>query len=236
MIKQLAMSLLFCLAFIPEAHAWTKIQVAHIAASCSVSPCVVSLAATGANHLLVVGFEDNSFSDVMGAPPASACAIPWVHAPNAPAIYVPAGDVNDAYYCLQSNGGITSFSQPVTTFTGAADVIVWEAASGLAVVALDAGGKLQDTTCTSCAGVPLTLSGNSDFIIALAGGTVVVSGLTGTGFTYEGTTGFGDGFATGLTTGSLTAPTTWTGSSGLLSVYALAIQEVGPSDGGVITF
>jgi hypothetical protein len=233
-------ALLF-LAFIPEARAWTQTQVQHIAAGCTVSPCVVSLSATGANHLLVVGFEDNAFTDVMGAPPSGACALPWVHAPNAPAAYAPAGDLNDIYYCLQSNSGITSFSQPVTTFTGTADVIVWEAISTLPRFALDSGAnpgnKVANASCTSCSGVPLTLSGNSDFIVVMSGGAGAVSGLTGAGFTYDGTTSFGDGFGHSMTVGSLTAPTTWIASAGLNGAYAVAFQETGgDSDGGVITF
>jgi hypothetical protein len=54
-------------------------------------------------------------------------------------------------------------------------------------MALDTGAvpaqKASDATCTACAGVPLTLSGNADFIVVMSGGGGSVSGLTGTGFT-----------------------------------------------------
>jgi hypothetical protein len=112
---------------------------------------------------------------------------------------------------------------------GTVDIAVWEATPSLGVFALDTGAnpanKISDTTCTSCTGVGLTLSGNADFIAVMSGGSGGVTGLTGTGFTYEFGTAFGDGYGTGLTTGSLTAPTTWTASSGTQGAYAIAFQE-----------
>jgi hypothetical protein len=205
---------------------WTKIQVAHIAAGCTVSPCVVTLASTGANHALIMATLSNAASTT-GAPPAGACNVAWIHGPNAPA--AGSGNTLDAYYCPQSVSGVTSFSQPITSFTGGTvDVIVWEAAPPLPTIAIDSGAnpanKVADATCTSCAGVPLTLSGNANFIIVLSGGTANVSGLTGTGFTYDGGSNFGDSFGSGITTGSLTAPATWTATSGTLEAYALALQ------------
>jgi hypothetical protein len=206
---------------------WSKTQVAHISAGCTVTPCVVTLASTGANHALVVAMLSNAAA-TMGAPPAGACNVAWIHGPNAPA--AGSGNTLDAYYCTQSVSGVTSFSQPITSFGGGtADVVVWEAVPPLTTIAIDAGSnpanKVADTTCTSCAGVPLTLSGNPNFIIVLSGGTANISGLTGTGFTYDGTAGnFGDGFGSGITTGSLTAPATWTATSGTIEAYALALQ------------
>jgi hypothetical protein len=189
---------------------------------------VVTLASTGANHLLVVGLTSNSATAALGAPPAAACAVSWVHGPNAP--NTAAGNADDAYYCLQSNSGITSFSQPVTGTLNTTDICVWEAALSLTAMALDTGAvpaqQASDATCTACAGVPLTLSGNTDFIVVMSGGGGAVSNLTGTGFTLDFTTSFGDGFGHGLTTGSLNAPATWITSSGTQAPYAIAFQEL----------
>jgi hypothetical protein len=218
--------LLSLLVVASNARAFTKTQVAHIAAGCTVSPCVVALTATGTNHLLAVGMTGNIPTTTLGAPPAAACNGSWIHAPNAPA--TSATNVDDAYYCLNSASGITSFSQPVAGISsGTVDITVWEATPTLSTVAFDSDGKITDSTCTSCAGVALTLSGNSDFIIVLSGGSGIVSGLTGAGFTLDGITNFGDGFGSAMTTGSLTAPTTWTTTSGTQEAYALAFQETG---------
>ena len=224
----LLLLLCWCGCVAPQAHAWTLTQVKHIAAGCTASPCVVTLASTGANHLLVVGLTSNSATAALGAPPAAACAVSWVHGPNAP--NTAAGNADDAYYCLQSNSGITSFSQPVTGTLNTTDICVWEAALSLTAMALDTGAvpaqQASDATCTACAGVPLTLSGNADFIVVMSSGGGGVSNLTGTGFTLDFTTSFGDGFGHGLTTGSLTAPATWTASSGTQAPYAIAFQEL----------
>lgn len=218
---------LFVLA--SDAHAWTKTQVKQ-SGSCTASPCIVALTSTGANHLLSVGMLADNNAPSLGAPPAGACSLSWVHGPNTPVL----GGGNlviDAYYCLKSNSGITSFSQPVTAIGGTVDVCVWEATLSLTAMALDSGAtpaqKITDTTCTACSGVPLTLSGNADFIMVMAGGGGAVSALTGTGFTLDFTTAFSTayGFGSGLTTGSVTAPATWTTASGATLAYAIAFQE-----------
>jgi hypothetical protein len=212
-----------------SAHAWTKTQVAHIAAGCTVSPCVVTLSSTGANHLLVVGLLAQTTGTTLGAPPAGACNVSWVHALGAPAGL--GGDQTDLYYCLNSVSGVTSFSQPITSISSTVDVIVWEATRTLTNIALDSGafpsGGVNDGSCTSCVGVSLTLSGNANFITCLSASSGSVNGSTGAGFTYEGTSNFGDGFATGLTSGSRAAPATWTASSGTLIAFATAFQETG---------
>jgi hypothetical protein len=226
--------ILLCSAL--RAQAWTETQFAHIAAGCTSSPCVVALTSTGANHFLGIALTANAFNTSLGAPPVGACNVAWVHAPSMPVNSGATGNSLDAYYCLQSVSGITSISQPITISAGTADVGVWEATPTLALFALDTGAVRAasgtGSGCVSCTGVPLTLSGNSDFIIVLAGGTQQVTGLTGTGFTLDNSNLFGDCFGNGITTGSLTAPATWVmSSSGNLVDYAIAFQET--SSGGV---
>jgi hypothetical protein len=230
-IKLCIVILLCCCA---QAHAWTKTQVVHFA-DCTVSPCTGTLSSTGSGHLLVDVFADNSTSGTMGAPPAAACNIAWVHGSNGvPFVNT---DVVDLYYCLNSASGVTAFSQPVVPSGGTVSITVYEATqTASTIIAKDSGatpaGTVSDTTCTNCAGVPLTLSGNNNFIVVMSEGTGTITALTGAGFTFDVETSFGDGIGSGITTGSLTAPTTWTSTSGTLGAYAIAFQESGGGGGG----
>lgn len=222
--------LLSILALIPASAraTWTLTQVTN-ATGCS-SPCVVTVTSTGAGHLLVAGILDVNTNTVITAVTAGACSATWTHAPNT-AIGAGGDGSVDLYYCLNSTSGITSISITAGICGGSCIGVIWEASSSLGSIALDTGatpsGNQNDTVnCTSCSGTSLTLSGNNNFVVGLAACGGSCSGLTGTGWTNDLSNPSGDGVGHGITSGSQTAPTTWTqGPTNTLICNAAAFQE-----------
>jgi hypothetical protein len=214
---------------------WTLTQVKGSSA-CSGTTCAVTVTSTGSGHLLVAGMiTGNTAADAISLVTAAACAGSWVHCSNC-SIGQSGDGTSDFSYCTNSASGQTSITITITNTCSAGCLgFIWEASSSLGTIAIDSGatpsGTKNDTTCTSCAGVSLTLSGNNDFIAALApcGGTC--SGLAGTGWTNDLTNPSGDGAAHGITSGTQTAPATWTQTSATLICSAIAFQE---SSGGAV--
>jgi hypothetical protein len=227
--------LILCLALLcsPAWATWTLTQVKDKTA-CSGTTCAVTVTSTGAGHLLIAGFSDStSHVQTISSVTAGACAGSWVHCPNC-AINATGDGSIDFSYCTNSASGITSITITTSLTMGTGIGVIWEASSSLGTIAIDSGaapsGTKTDTTCTSCAGVSLTLSGNNDFIAALSANGGAGTGLTGTGWTNDLANPSGDGVAHGITSGSQTAPATWTQSSGTLLGNAIAFQET--SGGG----
>jgi hypothetical protein len=218
----------------PVHHTWTLSQVKDNTTG-SGTTVAVTVVSTGSGHLLVAGLLDGTTGDTISAVTAAACTGSWTHATNTVVSLTGAGSA-DLYYCLNSASGQTSITITHTSCTICVGVI-WEAASTLGNIAVDAGatpsGNHTDSACTSCAGVALTLSGNNDFIAALAVCGATCSGVTGTGWTNDLSNPTGDGVAHGITSGSQTAPTTWTGTSGIIGSNAAAFQET--ASGGACT-
>jgi hypothetical protein len=212
---------------------WTSVQVVQSpGGSCTSSPCAVTVASTGLGHLLTAKMSSDSGGNAITAVTSAACSSSWIHAPGLPVNG--SGGSLDEYYCLKSASGQTSISVTVSGTIFIVDIVIEEAASSLGTIAVDSGatasGANADGACTSCAGISLTLSGNNDFVSVMAVANNTITGLTGTGFTYSATSNFGAGSGYGITTGSLTAPTTWTQNiSGTLEAYAIAFQETATS-------
>lgn len=225
-------ALLWCL----PAHAtWTKIQ-SPSTGGCN-SPCAVPTSATAAGNLLIYlvsGGAGVSISSVT----AGACNVAWVHAPSSN-ISVAAFAALDIFYCTNATASNVSISATLAGTCSATCVgFVLEGHSTLqaagGTIAIDSGatpsGTINDSTACgvsgpTCPGVALTLSGNSDFIGVISADGSTATTLTGTGFTSDSVTN-GNGQGHGITTGSVTAPLTWTQSpNGILIGSAAAFQE-----------
>lgn len=218
--------LLFCS---PCWATWTLTQVKGSSACGGTTTCSVAVTSTGAGHLLVAGLLTNANgADAISSVTAAACSGSWVHCPNC-SIGAAGNGSLDFSYCLNSASGQTSIVITLSASATAEIAVIFEASSSLGGIALDTGttpsGTKSDATCTSCAGVTLTLSGNNNFVAGLgaAGGTM--TGLTGTGWTNDLANPSGDGVGHGITSGSQTAPATWVQSSGTMLASAIAFQE-----------
>lgn len=223
---KILLSLLLLLCATPANATWTLVQVKDNNASCNAS-CPVTVTATAAGNLLVAGViaanTGITISSVSGG-----CTGAWTHATNT-AVSGAGDGSSDLFYCLNSSAGATTITLTLSSGPSGPG-IVWEAHSSVGSIAVDSGatpsGAKTDASCTSCAGTSLTLSGNNDFIVALAACGSSCSGLTGTGWTNDLANPIGDGIGHGITTGSLTAPATWTQSpAGTLVSNAAAFQE-----------
>ena len=224
------------MAWCAPAHAtWSLVQVKDNTACTSGTTCAVAVTSTGAGNLLVAGVQNFATTSISSVT-AGACATTWTHAPSGNLFVSGVGAV-DLYYCTQSNSAQTSITITVGSAFGTNGVgIIWEASSSLGSIAIDSGAtpsgnKNDSTTCTSCAGVALTLSGNNNFTAAVAACGGTCSAVTGAGWTNDLANPNGNGIAHGLnTTGSITAPATWTQTSSTLVCDAISFQEA--SGGG----
>lgn len=189
----------------------------------------MTVTSTAAGNLLVAGLLSSGNAVTISSVTAGACTSTWTHAPNTATSSAANGSA-DLYYCTNSASGQTSI-----TITGSGTIgvgVIWEAHSTAGSIAIDSGSTPSSSnapvSCTSCNGTSLTLSGNNDFIAALATCGQTCSGLTGTGWTNDLSNPTGDGVAHGITSGSQTAPATWTQApSGGMNVNAAAFQEAG---------
>lgn len=198
-------------------------------ASCT-SSCAVTVTSTGSGHLLVAGIiSSNSTAATISSVTAAACSGSWVHCTNC-SLANSTGNV-DFSYCLNSASGQTSITITPSATLSAGIGVIWEAQSTLGNIAKDSGTTPSGThfdssSCTTtCAGVSLTLSGNNDFIAAVASCGGTCSAVSGTGWTNDKSNPGGDAAAHGITSGTQTAPTTYTQTSGLLVCAAIAFQE-----------
>lgn len=220
--------LLAALAWCPQARAWGALSQVKDATACS-SPCTVTLTSTGLHNALWAAILNTaSNGTVITAVTAADCNVAWVILANTAASVAGEGSWELAY-CLDSASGKTTAAITAGNCSGACIGVIWEAPSTNGSIALDSGatpsGTHHDTTCSSCAGTALTLGGNNDFSVAIAGASGNVTGLTGTSWVNDLTNPGGFGVAHAFTSASMTAPATWTQASGTLDCSAGALQE-----------
>lgn len=211
----------------PSWATWTLTQVASNNACTNITTCAVTVTSTGAGHLLVFGLIATVASTTISSVTSGACSVAWAH---------PAGTNGtgtgsvDLFYCTNSVTAQTSITVTANQAMGNNSIaVVWEANSTLGSIAIDSGatpaGLSPTATCTACAGKALTLSGNNNFIAGVANCGGTCSAVTGTGFTNDLTNPLGDGVMHGITSGSVTAPATWTQTSGVMLANAAAFTE-----------
>ena len=200
--------------------------------------CSVTVAATGASHLLIVSAAwpgAFSISSVSGGGS-------WVCPANA--VGADNGSLGSAMcYVLSSTSGATTITVNTSAVPNGGWTIEFREYSPTGTLTFDTAGNVDDSTnCTSCSGVNLTLSGTNDLIVQLVNPTgsvtAVSSGWGGTDFPGPDYIGIADE----IQTSSGAAPT-WTTSNGHASGAALAFQlgtvtsgsgytlAVGPSTG-----
>ncbi|SRR5579884_409144 len=224
---------LFAVLSACSAPAWATWSLTQVngSSSCGASSttCTVTLSSTGAGHLLVAAvITSKSTTDPITAVTSALCASTWVHCPSCSAASSGPGSV-DAYYCLNSAAGQTSGTFTITSSTGSSWIAVIFEAAATGAIALDSGAtpdatKVDSTNCTSCAAPSLTLSGNNDFIVSVAGCGSTCTGVSGAGWTNDLSNPDGDAIAHGLNVTSMGL--TWTqSSSSTLVTTAIAFQE-----------
>lgn len=208
---------------------WTLVQVKSNTTSTG-SSGAVTVSSTGSSNLLVAGLISGANISISSVS-AAACSSTWTHAANTNNFVTGSGSV-DLYYCLSSASGQTSITITASGSAGAGSVwAIWEVSSTLGSIAVDSGTTasqhVSDGTCSACAGVALNLSGNSDFIAAIASCGNTCSGVTGAGFSNDLSNPSGDvvAHATLSTSGAVTAPATFTQPSSTLTGAAAAFQE-----------
>ena len=208
---------------------WTLVQVKSNTSSTG-SSGAVTVSSTGSNNLLVAGLISGANVSISSVS-AAACSSAWTHSANTSNFLSGNGSV-DLYYCLSSASGQTSITVTASGSAGAGSVwVIWEASSTLGAIAVDSGSTpsqhISDASCSSCAGVALSLSGNNDFIAAVATCGNSCTGVTGAGFTNDLANPNGDAVAHGIlnTSGAVTAPATFTQPSATLAAAAAAFQE-----------
>ena len=201
-------------------------KASNAACSSSSASCSMTVAATGAAHLLVVSAAwpgAFSISSVSGGG-TWVCPAAAVGADN--------GSLGSAMcYVLSSTAGATTITVNSSAVPGGGWVVDFREYSPTATVSFDTAGNVADSTnCTSCSGVPLTLTGTNDLIVQLVNptGTVtaVSSGWGNTDFPGPNYVGSADKIGT-----SSGAAPTWTTSSGHATGAALAFQ-LGTTGGG----
>lgn len=208
---------------------WTLVQVKDNVTCTSGTTCAVTVTSTGSGNLLVAGVM-NFGAQTVSSVTAGACSGAWTTPSPSAAFSSGIGSV-DMKYCLSSVAAQTSITITGGSAFGTNGVgVIWEFSSNVGSIARDSGatpsGTKSDTTCTACAGVTLTLSGNNNAtaLLAACGGTC--SALTGTGCTNDLANPNGNAIGHCInTTGNLTAPTTWTMTSETLGASAAAFQE-----------
>lgn len=185
--------------------------------------CTVNVSAVGAGHALVCfslisSTASTTLSGCGGGETWAACSTSC----NSFNAVTGNGDIR---YTLSAVGGETSLTCTVAvapqnnySLCGAAEFSL-TSGSG----AYDTSGTMSDATCTSCAGVGLTLSGSNDVILQIAAPGNSFSAVSSPYSTNSAfPSGVGIGVAVGISSG--TAPT-WTQSpTGIATGSALALK------------
>jgi len=211
--------------------AWCTITLVHTTTnnSCSgATTCVITLSANFTSGNGAVVMMQNGTTGTTTSSFNTGCTASWTEVPATRQSATGIGAA-DASYCTNVTGGVGSVTITISTTFASGNVTIWEFSSSLGGIALDSGatpGNIQNNSanCTACTGVTLVLSGNNNFIafVGLSGGTC--SAVTGTGMTLDNND-HGNCEGHGITSGSLTAPTTFTQTSGQNFGTALAMME-----------
>lgn len=201
-------------------------KASNAACSSSSASCSMTVAATGTGHLLVVSAAWPGAFSIASVSGGGTWVCP------AAAVGADSGSLGSAMcYVLSSTAGATTITVNSSAVPGGGWVVEFREYSPTATVSFDTAGNIADSTnCTSCSGVPLTLTGTNDLIVQFVNptGTVtaVSSGWGNTDFPGPNYVGSADKIGTS----SGTAPT-WTTSSGHATGVALAFQ-LGTTGGG----
>lgn len=216
--------LLLFIALLCSTPSWATFSVVQTAVNtgCGVSgSCTVTVASTGAGHVIVVALADNAnqtISSVTGGGTFTLCGAPC-QAGSAATGWV------DMAYTLSSTSGTTSIVINHTAGSNSSVGMVWELSSTGSPVFDTSGANLQTCT-TSCTGVGLTLTGSNDLILTAASCGGTCSAISGS-YAADPASPWpgGDGMAHLMNTVTGTAPTwTQTASTALVSA-AIAIKD-----------
>jgi len=203
---------------------WSLIQLKYNSSAgggtggsgCAVSTttCTVTVSSVGAGHLVVmVPFSGSSAGTSIAWSAGSGET--WTHCGGTNGCLFAGANAGavDAAYVLSATGGETSFtctvaSAPPSYFACAIFEYAWSGAT----IAFDASNGAYTSSCTSCSGIGLTLSGSKDVIIQVglpAQSLTAISG--GAGYTNPQQFYDGAGQAGAINTTNGAAPT-WTQS------------------------
>lgn len=196
----------------PAWASWTLLQ--HVVnTSCSGTSCSVTVSSTGAGHVLVgaafLGTSPTVISSMSGGGTWTLCSA--CHG---------GGNYDLAYNLSSSSGATTITFNWSATDTAKVDVLEYSTNNGPAT--LDTSGRYFDgTSCTSCLGLTLTLSGTNDLVIQTATGgtnvTAIVAPFTSPADVFSG---LGVGGSINTASGS---PPTFTMSGATTSTRGAAI-------------
>ena len=214
---------------------WSVIQhKSSNTASCDgLATCTLSVTSTGSGHVLALVYAGNNNTGASAYSSVSdnesevwaqctACTATLNYSGTAYLTTIVA-------YVLSSTAGVTSVTMNLT-----ANATEWSLEfvelSSSSTPYYDTGNHSNDASCTSCAGVGLTLVGN-DAVIQIANVAGGVTGISGSGFSIlDIDTQTVNGFASALNTNSGIAPT-WTQSpAGVTSNSAIAFTATAPAN------
>lgn len=183
--------------------------------------CTVTVSSIGAGHTLIAGSlvfrtaGSSTLSSVTGGETWTHCA-----GTNGCAFGNTGWGWLDASYVLSATGSETSFTCNVSAAAGGylACFVIELSYSGSSV-SFDTSNGGNNTSCTSCSGVALTLGG-TDAIVQIG---IPEDALTAINLSYTGTFNSGAGVAYLINTTNGTAPT-WTANAGQMAKMAIAFK------------
>lgn len=206
---------------------WATITlVQHVVNNaCSGTTCVLSPAATGAGHILIIGLAAQLPNRTIST--LSAGCGSWAHGASQAGSNVN-GASTDAQYCLNSTAGVTSITVTLAggSVTNVAELMEYSFTG--ASVAYDTSNNVLNSVNTNRVGVDLTaLTGTNDLlyqVIALTSGGISPTAISGA-YTSANDFGVKYGFASAVNTVGGSAPN-WTFSANSQSAGSgLAIKE-----------
>ena len=168
----------------PPGTPWTLVQTAQVE-----NGTTVTIAPSGAGHLIIVGVET---LDPIAAVQDDA-ASSYVEVPMGRGTAASAGLGIDLWYAKNTSAGATTI---VVATSSANAVVVWEVAGIRTTAPLDAASSRSDQAATTLpVGAPITTSAAGDFVVSVAIVANVVSGIhAGNEFTND-RTAKGNGWA-----------------------------------------
>lgn len=197
---------------------------ADVTAGGSSSGNITIPSTTAGNAFVVIGsmFSSGVQTTITSITNAT-CTSTWAHATAAQGYNN--GSATDAWYCLNIAAGQTLITANLSNSTNSDLFEFWEVQRSSGSPAYDTAGGAAKTTCTSCAGVTLTLAGTGDFVaqaISSFNGCTAVSSPWSTNFFNSSGSHF-YAVAASLNPATGAAPT-WTCTSGTAAVGAVALK------------
>lgn len=213
----------------PKHHTFTFIQKkSNDACGTATTSCVISgLTAVGTGHLLVgVAWMTNATGT---AATGASGAGTWVHS-TSPSCSGNNGvfGTDQVYILSTTSAAPTSITVFITGSATAWHAEVREYSFTGTSTQFDTCGGASDTTCTSCNGVGLTLSGANDVIVQSENPAVTCSAISG-GYGNLNTDGSGGVCSADLLNTIVGTAPVWTTGSGTSMVSGMAIKEISSS-------